>query len=536
MNKKLGISEALVKDSVLRRKTNSVSATYHLLSRKCNNGLGNRNISSATHSDRRPASGTRSDNANEFDAKELDGSSDISDANKSTGVGTDQGIDVSTTDSRSMSSVSLTRSITDEKMLVNSNFKMNENKFRRSTVNSSGYQYNKESMAVDRKGVVTCTKPHSTTVITLPRCTNENDSGKETREQYCGQPQLKSINQQDLNYTTPRQTYKDCLHKLRIQRMKSPGKGILKTAAMESLSRPESITPDGDNTPVDLLSSVDTLPTEICDLNKRESSTSSKSVRFRLAQDQNVVMVPNHNKTQRTSPSEGKTPKDNNLERLLFRKRNRQKAGTYTHSKDEPRYTWASLTDENSTQKSKTLKVPTPNRLSLNVEHHPTPAPPNSAHGYRWRRVQNPSNAGSSCSSPVFQRESSILSNTPSKTRKQILDRYKLQIKNDSGDRSLVVNLTVVDNKPVPRTNSHMNGDRTRTLGNIRGRTITLIRHNPNFKSSVLPPATQTNVEPRCLTTSGSCFSKFSSFLAIISFMLLTFTDYPRYIYRFLQY
>ena len=307
--------------------------------------------------------------------------------------------------------------------------------------------------------------------------------------------------------------------------MKSPGKGILKTSAVESLSRPPSLTSDGDNTPVDLLSSVDTLPpTDGCDLNKRESSASSKSVRFRLAQNQNVELVPNHvQQAQKTSPSEGKIAKDNNLERLLFRKRNRQKAGTYTHSKDGPRYTWASLTDENSTQKSKTLKVPTPNRLSLNIEHYPTPAPPNSAHGYRWRRVQNPSNAGSACSSPVFQRESSILSSTPSKTRKQILDRYKLQIKNDTGDRSLVVNVTVVDNKPMPKTTSHVNGDRTRTLGNIRGRTITLIRHNPNFKSSVLPPATPTNAEHRCLTTAGSCFSNFSLlfFPSFYSFLLI---------------
>ena len=505
MNKKLGISEAVVKDSVLRRKTNSVSATYHLLSRRYNKGLGCRNLSSTAFLAGRPESRTRSEDRIAFDAchesKEIDGSSDISDGNKSSGIGTDLGTDVSTINSRPLSSVSLNRSIPDVKMSGNSDFKTKENKFRGSRINS-----NKESLTADYKCVITGTKPHSTTIITLPRCTNEKDSDKDIGEQYCEDTQLETINQKDVNDITPRQTYKDCLHKLRLQRMKSPGKGILKTAAMETFPRPESVTPDGDDTPDDLLSSTDTFPTDGCDLYKRESSASSKSVRFRLTQDQNVSIVPNQAKTQRTAVNERMmTPKENNFERPLLRKRNHQKAvgRANIRSRDAPRYTWASLTDQNSTQKFKTPKVPTPNRLSLNIEHHPTPAPPNSAHGYRWRRVQNPSSTEPSCSSPVFQRESSILSSTPSKTRKQILDRYKLQIKNSDGDRSLVVNVTVVDKKLVSKTNP---GDKPRTLGNIRGSTITLIRHNPTFKTPALPPATQTNVEPRCLTTSGSCF------------------------------
>ena len=507
MNKKLGISEAVVKDSVLRRKTNSVSATYHLLSRRYNKGLGCRNFSSTALLGRRPASRTTSEDAETFDvcheSKEIDGSSDISDGNNSSGVGTDLGTDVSTIDSRPVSSVSLNRSIPNEKMSGNSDFKTNENKFRRSRINS-----NKESLTADYKGVITRTKPHSTTIITLPRCTNEKDSDKDIGEQYCEETQLETINQKDVNDNTSRQTYKNCLHKLRLQRMKSPGKGILKTAAMESLPRPESVTPDGNDTPDDLLSSIDTLPTYGCDLYKRESSASSKSVRFRLTQDQNVNIVPSHVETQRAVVNERMmAPKENNFEKPLFRARNHRKASgrANTQSRDAPRYTWASLTDQNSTQRSKNPKVPTPNRLSLNIEHHPTPAPPNSAHGYRWRRVQNPSSTESSCSSPVFQRESSILSSTPSKTRKQILDRYKLQIKNNDGDRSLVVNVTVVDNNFASKTNS---GDKPRTLGNIRGRTITLIRHNPTFKPSALPPATQINVDPRCLTTSGSCFQQ----------------------------
>ena len=509
MNKKLGISEAVVKDSVLRRKTNSVSATYHLLSRRYSKGLGCRNLSSTALLGRRPASRTRSEDAGTFDvcheSKEIDGTSDVSDGNNSSIVGTDLGTDLSTIDSRAVSSVSLNRSTTEEKRSGNSDFKTNENtcKFRRSRINSGGCKSHKESLTADHKGVITRTKPHSTTIITLPRCTNEKDSDKDIEEQYCENSQFKTINPKDVNDTTPRQTYKDCLHKLRLQRMKSPGKGILKTAAMETFPRPVSVTPDGNNTPDDLLSSAYTLPTDGCDLYKRESSASSKSVRFRLTQDQNVNIVPSHVETQRTVVNERMmTPKENNFERPLFRTR-KADGRTNIQSRDAPRYTWASLTDQNSTQKSKSPKVPTPNRLSLNIEHHPTPAPPNSAHGYRWRRVQNPSSTESSCSSPVFQRESSILSSTPSKTRKQILDRYKLQIKNSDGDRSLVVNVTVVDNKLVSKTNP---GDKPRTLGNIRGRTITLIRHNPTYKTPALPPATQTNVEPRCLTTSGSCF------------------------------
>ena len=502
MNKKLGINEEVVKDSVLRRKTNSVSATYHLLSRRYRGGLGCRNVSSTALLGRRPPSRTRSEDARTFDAchesKEIDDVSDISDGNRSSGVGTDLGTDISTVNSRAVSNVSL--NISEEKRSGNSDFKTSENKLRRPRINS-----HKESLTADHKGDITSAKPHSTTIITLPRCTNENDSDKETREQSCGEIQLKRIHQKEVNDTTPRQTYKDCLHKLRIQRMKSPGKGILKTAAMDSLPRPESITPDGDNTPDDLLSSTDTLPTDGCDFYKRESSASSKSVRFRLTQDQNVSIVPRHVETQRTTVDERMRLNDTNLERPLIRTRHHQKTSGRAdiRSRDAPRYTWASLTDQNSTQKSKTPKVPTPNRLSLNIEHHPTPAPPNSAHGYRWKRVQNPGSGESSCSSPVFQRESSILSSTPSKTRKQILDRYKLQIKNSDGDRSLVVNLTVVDSKLVSKTKS---GDQPRTLGNIRGRTITLIRHhNPRFTTPALPPATQTNVEPRCLTTSGRC-------------------------------
>ena len=511
MNKKLGISEAVVKDSVLRRKTNSVSATYHLLSRRYSKGLGCRNVSSTALLGRRPSSRTRSEDGNAFHAchesEEIDGSSDISDGNKSSGVGTDLGTDVSTIDSRAVFSVSLNKSMTDEKRSGNSDFKTKENtcKFRRSRINSGGCKSHKESLTADHKGVITRTKPHSTTIITLPRCTNEKDSDKDIGEQYCENSQFKTINPKDVNDTTPRQTYKDCLHKLRLQRMKSPGKGILKTAAMETFPRPVSVTPDGYNTPDDLLSSADTLPTDGCDLYKRESSASSKSVRFRLTQDQNVNIVPSHVETQKTPVNERMRLQDTNLERPLFRTRNHRKSAGRANirSRDAPRYTWASLTDQNSTQMSKSPKVPTPNRLSLNIEHHPTPAPPNSAHGYRWRRVQNPSSTESSCSSPVFQRESSILSSTPSKTRKQILDRYKLQIKNNDGDRSLVVNVTVVDNKLMSKTNS---GDKPRTLGNIRGRTITLIRHNPTYKAPALPPATQTNVDPRCLTTSGSCF------------------------------
>ena len=514
MNKKLGISKAVVKDSVLRRKTYSVSATYHLLSRRYNKGLGCRNLSSTALLGRRPASRTRSEDAGTFDAchesKEIDGSSDVSDGNNSSVVGTDLGTDLSTIDSKAVSSVSLNRSTTEEKRSGNSDFKTKENtcKFRRSRINSGGYQSHKESLTADHKGVIRSTKPCSTTIITLPRCTIENVSDKETGGQYGEEIQLKTINQKDVNDNSLRQTYKDCLHKLRLQRMKSPGKGILKTAAMESFPRPESVTPDGYNTPDDLLSSADTLPTDGSELYKRESSASSKSVRFRLTHDQNVSIVPNQAETQRTVVNEKMmTPKENNFERPLFRKSNHQKAvgRANTRSRDAPRYTWASLTDQNSAQKIKPPKVPTPNRLSLNIEHHPTPAPPNSSHGYRWRRVQNPSSTESSCSSPVFQRESSILSNTPSKTRKQILDRYKLQIKNSDGYRSLVVNVTAVDNKLVSKTNI---GDKPRTLGNIRGRTITLIRHNPTFKPSALPPATQTNVEPRCLTTSGSCFQQ----------------------------
>ena len=513
MNKKLGISEAVVKDSVLRRKTNSVSATYHLLSGRYNKGLGCRNLSSTALLGRRPSSRTRSEDGNAFDAchesEEIDGSSDISDGNKSSVAGTDLGTDEGTIDSRAVFSVSLNKSMMDEKRSGNSDFKTNEDtcKFRRSRINSGDYKSHKESLTADPKGVITRTKPHSTTIITLPRCTNENNSDKEMGEKYCENPQLETINQNDVNDNTPRQTYKDCLHKLRLQRMKSPGKGILKTAAMETFPRPVSVTPDGYNTPDDLLSSADTLPTDGCDLYKRESSASSKSVRFRLTHDQNVNIVPSHVDTQKIPVNERMRLQDTNLKRPLFRTRNHRKADGRTNiqSRDAPRYTWASLTDQNSTQKSRTSKVPTPNRLSLNIEHHPTPAPPNSAHGYRWRRVQNPSSTESSCSSPVFQRESSILSSTPSKTRKPILDRYKLQIKNNDGDRSLVVNVTVVDKKLVSKTNP---GDRPRTLGNIRGRTITLIRHNPTFKTPALPPATQTNVEPRCLTTSGSFFQQ----------------------------
>ena len=177
MNKKLGISEALVKDSVLRHKTNSVSATYHLLSRRYSTGPGCRNLNSADQFGHRPGSRTRSEDTGISDAcpgsKEIDVSSEISDGCKSSGVGTDLESDVSTIDSRAVSCISLNRSVMDEKISGNSDSKMNENKFKWSRMNSSGYKTYKESMTVDSHGVITRTKPHSTTIIKLPRCTDE---------------------------------------------------------------------------------------------------------------------------------------------------------------------------------------------------------------------------------------------------------------------------------------------------------------------------------------------------------------------------
>ena len=231
MKKKLGISEAVVKDSVLRRKTNSVSATYHLLSRRYNKELGCRNFSSTALLGRRPGSRTRSEDARTFDAchesKEIDGSSDVSDGNNSSIVGTDLGTDLSTIDSRAVSSVSLNRSTTEEKRSGNSDLKTNKNtcKFRRSRINSGGCQSHKESLTADHKGVITRTKPLSTTIITLPRCTDEKDSDKDIGEQYCENSQFKTINSKDVNDTTRDKLTRTVFTNFGYREWNHPGKG-----------------------------------------------------------------------------------------------------------------------------------------------------------------------------------------------------------------------------------------------------------------------------------------------------------------------
>ena len=496
MTKKLGLGEAQVKDAVLRNKTNSISATYHLLSRRHSKGYGFRGRNSKFVLDGRSSRDPdRLEHEYKFDEEESESLSYIQSAN-------DRLKEVE--ESPDASENQRTTSEINERMNQNQSggiepttehSKLNLRQFKpisgRHRTYSSEQKTVEEIVTIDRKGVITQSKPYSTTVITLPKCTLDNNQSNVPSE-----VDYKSV-ENVLKEVTPRQSYKDCLRKLRYKRTISPNKGILKISVGEDVSRPNSVVPEGENTSDDLLSSADALPTDSCDAYKRQSSASAKSVRFHLNEEE---------KTSLRSKTAHARKMKSNADRHSLRNLSAEKSGRRrASSRDSQRYTWgSSSTQGSSKERLDRTKVIRPNSYLLDAKHQPTAAPPNSAQGFRWRSSQDQTREKHS---PVtFRREPSVLSNSSNKTRKQILDRYKLKVRSGDGshdEQSLIVNVTVVDCNPVSKTNKYVSGLSPRNYGNVRGRTITLVRHNPLYKGTSLPPATPSNTD-RSLTIPGS--------------------------------
>ena len=517
MTKKLGISEALVKDAVLRKKSNSVSATYHLLSRRHSKGYGFRELNSKFVLDCRASRDKdtleREDNFDEEETaslsyiqsaddllKEPEESSDISEENKVSVLNREQIASENDEHSRIGSNASVNRPQMAHRKLGYSDVRKSKPKSGRNRTYSTEFQPAEEIVTIDRKGVITQTKRHSTTVITLPRCSLENESSHVASKERYRTTDTAVRKPENLTEASPKLSYKDYLRKLRSKRTISPSKGILKTVVGENLSRPESVIHEGEDIPDDMLSSADTLQTNSCEAYKRQSCASAKSVRFHLNEEERTRLKSKSTTTQKVKPNSSTT------EGLLPRKPSAENSRRQDiSSRNSQKYTWGSFSSQGSRESvASTEKILKPSSYLLNTEHQPTAVPPNSAEGHRWRRPQDHKSGTHS----MVRREPSSLSNTSSKTRKQVLDRYKLKIRSGNsshGDQSLVVNVTVVNCNPVSRTNKYVNGVNPRILGNIRGSTITLVKQNSLYKGTDLPPTTQTNTE-RPLSTLGSIF------------------------------
>ena len=519
MTKKLRINEAVTKDAVLRNKANSISATYHLMSRRRSKGLGSHELATDFVFDCRTsrdsgkqdtrARGFKSDNSETetvknthyaYDEQErLVGLSGIPDENDNNSI---SGMDQRDLESDKGSMIAgfcagPNRSPMEYSRLRYPDFRMAKPLSRGKNTQSSSLKFSEEYVTVDRKGKG---KVHSTTAVTFPRCTLNSTSHPASVDSSLPKSAQRMVNDiASANDVTSRESYKNCLQKLRSQRIQSASKGILKASVTENPSRAESLILDGENTPDDTLSTAHTLPTDDCDVNKRQSSASVKSVRFHLCEEDEIKMRSKFVGTQKTKRS------NSTAERLVLRKLSAEKTGRKERcSGDSQMYAWRSSSSkgEGIDERIREIQIIKGSGPLLGNEYQPATTPPNSAQGYRWGRLQN---ATSDAHTRVmYGREPSKLSNLSGKTRKQILDRYKVKIKNGDGGggESLVVNVRVVDYNPTLKTNKCIVGEKTRSLGNIMSRSIIL---NPTFRGRTLPPATQTNTQS--LTTPGSSIS-----------------------------
>ncbi len=554
MTRKLKISETEIRDAVIRNKSNSVAATYHLLSRRNSKGLGFPELSREV-----PSLSTK--------AQELSDKTSIDPCVKnSSDVLTEEAIDPSlvevdisslrgTNGNISPKPSEISSGVQDsiyeqalvseldfdpepdlseiDAMAVNMPY-INGRPIRRpdtlrlGDVIKATDAKTREVVARKFSGSVRVTKPHSSTTIMLrhrPASIGRTLSSAASSVNTTGLPKSAQKIMQNIAYakeTTPRESYKECLQKLRSQKTKSASKGILKTNGSESKALKSEPTAgdsrasmdDFETVIDDATSSTETLPLDggggsVAE-SKRQTCPSAKSVRFDLTEEEEVA---SRSRNARQSSRKGYQG-NSSSERLVLRKLSAEKAARDAAKLSLQNGTWSptqsaqsgieSLKNLGSEERIRAIQIL---RGAAEDRHRPPPAPPNSAQGKRVRNIQG---ASVPAHTPVIiRREPNTNIPRNSKTHDRIYDRYKLKIQRSGGgsDKALLLNVKVMDFTVTGRAGRAGNGSRTpadtRRLGELR-HSIPTTGDLPLKHGSILPEATETN--PALLTYPGSYY------------------------------